>query len=158
MREIFGNEFAFEAGRVYSIPALALLVTIVLFLVGSLLNGFGRRELLVITGSVISLPVLFVYPLLTPRDGAAPSRGFAQMLVGLGGYIAYGLACYLTFYAGLWGLVRLLWGFSVWALLWSIVCGVVGLTLVNGLYQLTELCRAVDEGRIIVRKGHRPEG
>ncbi len=150
--EIDGKQFAFEAGLIYSKPANALVAVALLFLGESFVNGFGRSEVLVILASLVSLPVLFLYPLLTSRDGAPPNRSVFGMLVRFGAFIPYGLGCYLTFYEGVWGLVQIFGGFSFSALLWSLACCVLGLAIVNGMYRLTELCRAVDEHRIIVRR------
>lgn len=150
--EIDGKQFAFEAGRIYSMPANALVAAALLFLGESFVNGFGRSEVLVILASLVSLPVLFLYPLLTSRDGAPPSRGTLRMFVGLGAFIPYAIGCYLALYEGLWGLLQLLRGFSFSALFWSLACCVLGFVVVNGMYRLTELCRAVDEHRIIVRR------
>lgn len=150
--EIDGEQFALQAGRIYSKPALALIATVLLFLAAALLSEFDRRTILIILIALLSLPVLFLYPLLTPRNGAPPSRGLLGTAVGLGAFVAYGLGCYLTFYEGLWGLVRLFGGFSFSAFAWSLVDCVLGFIIVNGIYRLTELCRAVDEGRIIVRR------
>ena len=149
--EVDGNQFAYKAGRIYFKPALALVATAVLFLVHSLSSGFGRREVLVIIAVLVSIPALFMYPLLTPRNGKPPRRGLLPMVVALGAFIAYFLGCYLTFYEGLWGLWQLIGAFSLSLLLWSLSCGAMGVAIVNGMYRLTELCRAVDEGRIIVR-------
>lgn len=150
--EIDGKKFAFEAGRIYSKPAFALVATAALFFAKSLMNGFSHGEVFVILASLVSLPVLFLYPLLTPRDGAQPNRGFLGMLVGLGEFNPYGLGCYLILYEGGWGLVQLLSGFSVSPLLWSLASCVLGFAIVTGMYRLTELCRAVNEHRITVRR------
>jgi len=150
--EINGKQFAFEAGRIYSKPAFALAVTAALFLGASFIHAFGHREVLVILASLVCLPVLFLHPLLTPSDGAPPNRSVFRMLVGFGAFIPYGLGCYLTFYEGVWGLVQIFGGFSLSVLSWSLVCCVLGFAIVNGMYRLTELCRAVDEHRIIVRQ------
>ncbi len=150
--EIEGNQFAFEAGRVYSKPALALIATVVLFVVVSLLTEFDLGRVLVIFAALLSLPILFLYPLLTPRNGEPPQRGLLPMIVGLGAFVAYALGCYLTFYEGLWGLASIFKTFTFSSLLWSLACCILGFAIVNGMYQLTELCRAVDEGRIVVRR------
>jgi hypothetical protein len=150
--EVDGKQFAFQAGRIYAKPAFALVATALLFFVASVLSEFGSREILVILAILLSLPVLFLYPLLTPRNGARPTRSLLGMGIGLGAFVAYGLGCYLTFYEGVWGLAQLFWDFSVSSLLWSLTNCVLGFTIVNGMYRLTELCRAVDEGRIIVRR------
>jgi hypothetical protein len=149
--EVDGKQFAFEAGRINSKPALAIVATIVLFLVKSLLDGFDSSRVLVIGAALLSLPSLFLYPLLTPRNGARPRSGFLPMAVALGSVVAYGLGCYLTFYEGLWSLLRLFSDFGFSSLLWSLTCCILGFVIVNGMYRLTEMCRAVDEGRIVVR-------
>lgn len=150
--EMTGKQFARTAGRIYWKPALALLVTAALFLAEALMSGQSRRAGFVIPASLVSLPLLFLYPLLTPRDGAPPNRSLLGMLVGLGAFIPYGLGCYLIFYEGVWGLVQLFGGFSVTALVWALVSCVLGFAVVNGTYRLTDLSRAVDEHRIIVRR------
>jgi hypothetical protein len=150
--EVEAQQFAFEAGRINSRPALALVATAALFLVASLLTQFDPSRILVIVAALLSLPILFLYPLMTPRNGAPPQRGFLAMVLFLGGFVPYGLGCYLTFYEGIWGLGRLFRAFAVISLLWSLACCLLGLAIVNGMYRLTEICRAVDEGRIIVRR------
>lgn len=150
--ELDGKQFAFEAGRVYAIPATALGITVLLFLAAGLVGGFDRAHWFVVLASLLSLPSLFLFPLLTPRDGAKPSRGVFPAAVTLGGFVAYGLGCYLTFYEGLWGFFRLFSDFAFSSMFWSVACLVLGYLIVRGIYRLTELCRAVDEGRIIVRR------
>lgn len=149
---IEGRQFAYQAGRIYAGPSAALIVTVVLYLISGIVFQFDRRVVLVILSSLLSLPILFLYPLLTPRDGARPTRSLLGGMVALGSFVAYGLGCYLTFYEGIWGLARLFWGFAFSGLMWSVVNLLIGFTPVNGMYRLTELCRAVDEGRIIVRR------
>ena len=150
--EVDGKQFAFEAGRIYATPAMALVAIAGLYVVAGIRTQFGSRDTIVILAALLSLPILFCYPLLTPRDGARPSRGLFGALVSLGALVPYVLGCYLAFYEGLWGLVRLFSGFSFSSLLWSVVSCVLGFTIVNGMYRLTELCRAVYEGRIVVRR------
>jgi uncharacterized membrane protein len=142
------EQFACLTGQISQKPVFALVATVVLFLVVSLLTEFDLSRILVILAALLSLPILFLYA----RGTLRKRRGIFPALVGFGGFIPYGVGCYLTFYEGLWGLVRLFKVFALSSLFWSIACCILGLAIVYGMYPLTELCRAVDEGRIVVRR------
>jgi hypothetical protein len=92
-----------------------------------------------------------MYPLLTSRNGDPPKRSLLGMIVGFGAFIPYILGCYMTFYEGLWRLRHLLQEFTFTTLLTSIAFVILGFSLVNGVYRVTELCYAVDKGKLIVR-------
>jgi hypothetical protein len=141
------EQFAYSTGQISQKPVFALVATVVLFLVASLLTEFDLGRILVILAALFSLPILFLYARLTLQR----RRAIFRALVAFGALITYGLGCYLTFYEGVWGLVRLFRVFAFSSLFWSIACCILGLAIVYGMYPLTELCRAVDEGRIVVR-------
>ena len=142
------EQFAYLTGQISQKPVSALVATVVLFLVVSLLTEFDLSRILVILAALLSPPILFLYARLTLQR----RRGIFRALVAFGGFITYGLGCYLTFYEGLWGLVRLFRVFALSSLFWSIGCCMLGLAIVYGMYPLTELGRAVDEGRVVVRR------
>ena len=141
------EQFAYLTGQISLKPVCALVATVVLFLVVSLLTEFDLSRILVILAALLSPPIIFLYA----RLALQRRRGIFQALVAFGGLIPYGLGCYLTFYEGLWGLVRLFRVFALSSLFWSIGCCILGLAIVYGMYPLTELCSAVDEGRVVVR-------
>jgi hypothetical protein len=85
--EIEGRKFAYQAGRTYAGPSAALIVTIVLYLISGIVSQFDLRIVLVILSSLLSLPVLFLYPLLTPRDGAPPRRSLLGGMIALGSFV-----------------------------------------------------------------------
>lgn len=155
--EIDGKRFAADMGRMIMFPTCLLLVAAAVFGVGLLRHGFSWNSFIVMMACFVSIPVFFYYPLITPRDGARPSRGLFPMFVSFGGLVPYGLGCYLTFYEGLWGLFSLFGNFSLPGLLSGAFFSFLGFKIVDGFYKVTEICRAVDKGKLIIRREKGPE-
>jgi hypothetical protein len=150
-REIDNIVFSKQTGRMLAMPFSMLLITAIIFGAQIYLEGYAQRVAIIVFASLVSMPILFLYPLQTPRNGKAPTPGLLKMLIGLGSFIPYLLGCYLVFYEGLWRLVRVFDNFSLVTVVIALAFIVIGYIIVNGCYKLTEVCRAVNDGRLIVR-------
>jgi len=84
--------------------------------------------------------------------GERGPTGIGPMLLAAGGSIPYVFGCYLVFYEGLWGFVRLINSFTFSSLLASAFYLVTGYAIVVAIYRVSEFGRAFDEGRIVVEK------
>jgi hypothetical protein len=113
--------------------------------VGAWRHGVARDHVILLLGSLLSGVALLAYGLST--YGERGRRSWALALASFGAFIPYLFGCYLVFYRGLWALTRLRSGFSGSLLLRSAVFIVCGFVVVRSIYRLSELTRAVSEGR-----------
>lgn len=145
------TQFRKMAAAVFG-PAMFALLTVALVFAYRVAVGPSRPvALLIVISAIASVPSMGMYPSLVRVDGKQPTRSHFASLVALSVMIPYALACYLVFYEGAWGLVQLFGHFNISALLWSVTCGYLGWVIVDKLHQLTEMCKAVEEQRIILR-------
>lgn len=110
--------------------------------------GPHGRYFLLLGGSVLSMTALWAYGARIAAEQGRPRRSIGGMLIGLGGFIPYSFGCYLVFYEGLWRLRVLFDGFSIWVVLIAGLYGIGGYTVVNAIYKVSELDRAISEGRL----------
>ena len=128
---------------------VAILAVILIFQ-----DGISTRTTLLLSGALTSPLALFGYVALIVNKAyaGAPIRGMGPMLLAAGGSIPYVFGCYLVFYEGLYGFVRLISNFTFGPLLASAFYLVTGYAIVVAIYRVTEFARALDEGRITVEK------
>lgn len=128
---------------------VAILAVILIFQ-----DGISTRTTLLLSGALTSPLALFGYVTLIVNKAyaGAPIRGMGPMLLAAGGSIPYVFGCYLVFYEGLYGFVRLISNFTFGPLLASAFYLVTGYAIVVAIYRVTEFARALDEGRITVEK------
>lgn len=128
---------------------VAILAVILIFQ-----DGISTRTTLLLSGALTSPLALFGYVTLIVNKAyaGAPIRGMGPMLLAAGGSIPYVFGCYLVFYEGLYGFVRLISNFTFGPLLASAFYLVTGYAIVVSIYRVTEFARALDEGRITVEK------
>jgi len=118
-------------------------------------DGISTRTTLLLSGALISPFALFGYislMILKAYAGERGPTGIGPMLLAAGGSIPYVFGCYLVFYEGLWGFVRLINSFTFSSLLASAFYLVTGYAIVVAIYRVSEFGRAFDEGRIVVEK------
>jgi hypothetical protein len=128
---------------------VAILAVILIFQ-----DGISTRTTLLLSGALTSPLALFGYVTLIVNKAYAgsPIKGMGPMLLAAGGSIPYVFGCYLVFYEGLYGFVRLISNFTFGPLLASAFYLVTGYAIVVAIYRVTEFARALDEGRITVEK------
>lgn len=101
-------------------------------------------------GAILSVVAMIAYGLLIAIDKGRKQKGWSKSLIAIGGFIPYSFGCYLVFYEGLYKLRFLLHGFSFRTIIVACIFIVVGYTIVQGIYHISEFGRQVDEGKIIV--------
>ena len=117
-------------------------------------EGVSTRPAFLLGGALLSPIALFgyVWLMIHKADTGGPRPGIGPMLVAWGGFAPYAFGCYLVFYEGLWGFVRLFDVFTFASLLAKAFYFIAGYVIVLAIYQVSEFGRALDEGRISVRK------
>jgi len=117
-------------------------------------DGASTCTTLLLSGALISPLALFGYIALIINNAYAGGqmKGVGPMLLAAGGSIPYVFGCYLVFYEGLYGSVRLISNFTFGPLLASAFYLVTGYAIVVSIYRVTKFARALDEGRIVVEK------
>lgn len=118
----------------------------------------GNDYIVLLIGSILSITSLLSFGLQIIIDAGNKKRGLIPMLIGISSFIPYLFGCYLFFYRGLWYLTRLRTGFSIIVVLKSFVFILIGYSVVNGIYRLSELSRQVDEGAILLPGGSHEKG
>ena len=117
-------------------------------------EGISARPAFLLGGALLSPIAIFGYVWLMIRkaDSGGPKPGIGPMLFAAGGFAPYAFGCYLVFYEGLWGFVRLFDAFTFGSLLARAFYLVAGYAIVLAIYRVSEFGRALDEGRIAVKK------
>lgn len=113
-------------------------------------QGLYPRDLTLLCGGIAAHVGLMGYMFLVDaKMGGTAAPGVANMLKAFGGVAPYAFGVYLTFYEGLWGVARLLSGFTVGGLVAASLYLVAGYQLVMAIYQVSELGQAHEDGRVV---------
>ncbi len=150
----FGRELDLFLANLSAKGYIASVLVAILAVILIFQDGISTRTTLLLSGALTSPLALFGYVALIVNKAyaGAPIRGMGPMLLAAGGSIPYVFGCYLVFYEGLYGFVRLISNFTFGPLLASAFYLVTGYAIVVAIYRVTEFARALDEGRITVEK------
>ena len=150
----FGRELDLFLAKLSVKGYIASVLVAILAVILIFQDGISTRTTLLLSGALTSPLALFGYVALIVNKAyaGAPIRGMGPMLLAAGGSIPYVFGCYLVFYEGLYGFVRLISNFTFGPLLASAFYLVTGYAIVVAIYRVTEFARALDEGRITVEK------
>jgi len=150
----FGRELDLFLAELSTTGFIAALIVAIVAAVLMFQEGISTRTAILLGGALLSPLALFGYVALIIRkaDTGSVKPGIGPMLLVLGGLVPYAFGCYLVFYEGLWGFVRLLDAFTFGSLLAATFYVIAGYLIVVAIYRVSEFSRALDEGRIAVKK------
>jgi hypothetical protein len=150
----FGRELDLFLAEISTMGFIASLSIAVVAAIIIYQDGISAHSEFLLGGSLLSPLAIFGYVWLIIRkaDSGGPKPGIGPMLVAVGGFVPYAFGCYLVFYEGLWGFVRLIDAFTFSSLFAKVFYLIAGYVIVHAIYRVSEFGRALDEGRVEVRK------
>ena len=150
----FGRELDRFLAELSTKGFIAALIVAIVATVLMFQDGISMRTAILLGGALLSLLALFGYVTLMNRkaDTDSVKPGIAPMLVALGGFVPYAFGCYLVLYEGLWGFVRLRDAFAFGSIIAATFYVIAGYLIVVAIYRVSEFGRALDEGRMAVKK------
>lgn len=136
--------------KIFAIPGLGL-IALLISAAFKLMQAPGVfRFWTLLFGSVLSILAWILFRVQVIRENGKTKRVLASMAIGFGMFVPYLFGCYLCFYEGIWRLFSLRRGFSLWAMILSLLFIFLGYSVVNGTYKATELAKDIDGGTICV--------
>ncbi len=131
------------------IAAIIIAITAVVLVI---VDGISTRTGILLGGAILSPVVLFAFLaviLQEVRTGTV-KRGVLPALARVGGVVPFAFGCYLIFYEGFLGFVRLFSAFTFSSFLASIFYVIAGYLIAVGIYRMREFRKDVAAGRIVI--------
>lgn len=150
----FGRELDLLLARLTTKGILFSAIVAITSVVQMIMGGVTHRHLFLLAGALLSGLAIFGFVVTVVRaaDSGESRRSLLSMLLAFGGFVPYLFGTYLCFYEGFWKFFRLFDQFSVGVIVEAVFYVITGYLIVLAIYKASEFGRAVDEGRIQIRK------
>lgn len=131
--------------RLIAPGAMFLVVLSIWTIIRMFWKDVDDRRIWLLTGSIISVIILMVSPMVIQGKGIHPIiKGLVALLL----FVPFVLGCYLVFYEGLWRLRFIENGFSFGIIAATIIYVVGGFGVVKATYNVSEFARSISAGTI----------
>lgn len=129
---------------------IGLAIVLVYSIAHLIKRGFGTLEPVTLVALVaLSIPITILYGAFLCADRKTEkSYGLGCLVLAV--MVPYITGIFICLFEGLWSFTHLLSGFSLFVILKAGIMTVIGFHVLGKLYYLTELCKGLDQGNIVI--------